>query len=217
MKFSIDISGIVKKVENYKKKPEGKKKIKDYLNHCVENDIRKTEGGGTIVTEEMMEEAARLMIQILKNTAFSTGELPESVRAHFASLDDDPPVKISDLNGDRYIININFTDYLGRFSLKIASGPRKGQFTGGGIDNIVSLFDTGYGARSSAYGLWYGHEDVGIIRTEDAVGGLHFMQDAVDRFNSAYGNKYGVEAYIAADPQFYARSSGEIYDDEYEE
>ncbi len=209
MKPGIDASSVEKMLNEFIKSPEGKKEIKKYLDHCVENDIRETDGGSAVVTKEMMEEAARLMIQILKNTAFSTGELPESVRAHFSSLDYDPPTKVSGAYGDKYMINISFTDDLSRFSLRIASGSRKGQFTGDGIKNIVSLFDTGYAAKNYAYGLWYGHEDAGIIRSKQTRAGLHFMQDAVDHFNSTYSKKYGVEAYIAADPEFYARSSGE--------
>lgn len=216
MSINIDISAIEKKTKEFEKSPEGKKRKKEFIEHCIEHDIRKTEAGSVVVTKEMMEEAARLMIQTLKNVAFATEELPESVRAHFASLDNSPPTKVTTPLGDRYIVNIYFTDDLSRFSLVIAKGKRRGQFTGEGIDNIVSLFDTGYAAKDSARGLWYGHEDIGVIKSKQSRAGLHFMRDAVRLFNDMYSQKYGVEAYIAADPKYYAREGSDMVIDDFE-
>lgn len=201
MKFSIDLAAIEKKQKQFEKSREGKKKIKEFLDDCVENGVGKTEGGSAIVTKEMMEEAARLMIQILKNTAASKS-LPDSVMVHFNSLDYSQPVKIPGSKEDRYMIEIFFTDDLSRFSLRIASGPNKGKYTGEGIDNIISLFDTGYPKKDNpsdnyAIGIWDGHEDAGVIRGRKERDGLHFMLDAVDAFNMSYSNVYGVEAYIA--------------------
>ena len=216
MKLNIDVDAINKRLKEYEKSSEGKKRKKEFLENCIENDIRKTEAGSVIVTEEMMEEAARLMIQTLKNVAFATEELPESVRAHFASLDNSPPTKVSTPLGDRYIVNIYFTDDLSRFSLVIAKGRRRGQFTGEGIDNIVSLFDTGFAAKSTAHGLWYGHEDIGPIKSKQSRAGLYFMRDAVRLFNDKFSKKYGVEAYIAADSKYYARDDSDMVIDDSE-
>lgn len=197
----LDIDSIMGKVDKFSKSPKGKKMVKEYLKDCVENGIGKTEGGGVIITTEMMKEAAQGMINILQTTAYSK-DMPESVKSHFSSLAHNPPQKLGD---DSYVIDIYFADDLSRLSLLITSGDRKGERTGGGIRNIVSLFDTGYSVENFTYGLWDGHEDIGVIRSKKEREGLYFMREAVDAFNRIFGEKYGVIAQISADPDYYAR------------
>jgi hypothetical protein len=192
----------MQKVKSYAKSNEGKRRMDEYIGQCVSDGRNKTAGGSQIITVDIMNRAANAMINKLKEVAGSKS-LPESVVGHFNSLTATEPMLYD--NGKQYKVDISFGDNLSRLSFQIAYGKKKGQYTGDGIDNIVSLFDTGMDADRMAYGLWIGYEVLGPVAGLTHRDELRFMSEAVSEFNLEYGDLYNVYAYISADPDFYAR------------
>lgn len=177
----------------------------EYIGQCISDGRNKTAGGSQVMTVDIMKRAASAMINKLKEVAGSKS-LPESVIGHFNSLTATEPMLYD--NGKKYKVDISFGDNLSRLSFQIAYGKRKGQYTGKkskGIDNIVSLFDTGMDSDFMAYGLWDGYEMLGPVAGLTHRDELRFMSEAVSEFNLEYGDLYNVYAYISADPEFYAR------------
>lgn len=199
---NINMASIMLKVRAYAKTNEGKKRSQEYIAQCRKEGRNITYSGEMVVTEEVMCRAAETMISTLKQVA-QEQQLPASVQEHFNSLEYSQP-KIVGKQADAYQIDIWFADDLSRMSLLIPNGSRAGQHTGDGIQNIVSLFDTGYTASRSVFGTWDGHEDVGVIKSREIRGGKQFMSQAIESFNRAWGEIYGVRAMIAADTEFYS-------------
>lgn len=198
----IDISSIMSKVGAYAKSQRGKDVMRQYIDQCRSDGRSVTAAGDTIITEEIMIRAAEMLISMLRETA-AQHHLPESVKEHFNSLDYNQPVPYG-RESSQYKLDITFKDDLSRMSLLITSGKNKGKRTGDGIDNIVSLFDTGYSAEKRVYGVWDGHgeETIGSLTHRD---GLHFMSETVNAFNREWGALYNVYAYIPSENgRFYA-------------
>lgn len=198
----INMASIMSKVRAYAKTSECKQRTQDYITQCRKDGRSQTDSGATIITEEIMCRAAETMIATLKQTA-QEHQLPVSAQEHFNSLEYSQP-RIVGNQGEAYQVDIWFSDDLSRMSLLIPTGKRAGQRTGDGIKNIVSLFDTGYTASQSVFGTWDGHDDAGVIRSRSQLDGKHFMSQAVDSFNRAWGEIYGVHAMIAVDTEFYS-------------
>lgn len=198
----INMASIMSKVRAYVKTNECKKRSQEYIAQCRQDGRITTESGETIITEEIMCRAAETMIATLRQIA-QEHQLPASVQEHFNSLEYSQPRVVGN-QGEAYQVDIWFSDDLSRMSLLIPTGKRAGQRTGDGIQNIVSLFDTGYSASHSVFGTWGGHEEDGVIRSRSQLDGKHFMSQAVDSFNRAWSEIYGVRAMIAADTEFYS-------------
>lgn len=198
----INMASIMSKVRAYAKTNECKKRSQEYIAQCRQAGRSTTESGETIITEEIMCRAAETMIATLRQIA-QEHQLPASVQEHFNSLEYSQPRVVGN-QGEAYQVDIWFSDDLSRMSLLIPTGKRAGQRTGDGIQNIVSLFDTGYSASHSVFGTWDWHEDAGVIRSRSQLDGKHFMSQAVDSFNRAWSEIYGVRAMIAADTEFYS-------------
>lgn len=198
----INMASIMSKVRAYTKTNECKKRSQDYIAQCRQAGRSTTESGETIITEEIMCRAAETMIATLRQIA-QEHQLPASVQEHFNSLEYSQPRVVGN-QGEVYQVDIWFSDDLSRMSLLIPTGKQAGQRTGDGIQNIVSLFDTGYSASHSVFGTWDWHEDAGVIRSRSQLDGKHFMSQAVDSFNRAWSAIYGVRAMIAADTEFYS-------------
>lgn len=200
----INIDSIMKKVQAYANTSAGKALIKSKIKEYRETGIEKTAGGSVILTEQRMCRIAENMITILKTNA-GLAKLPQSVLSHFDSLEYTRPLKLNDTS---YFIEIHFTDDLSRLSLKIMTGKYKGKRTGDGIENIVSLFDTGYPmddrSLKPVHGVWDGHEEAGIIRSRTFRDELRFMQNSIDEFNRVIGKRYGVVAYLNHEDGYYA-------------
>lgn len=191
---NINMASIMKKINSYAKSADGKEKISNTISKYRQEGRDITYGGGRVTTVESMAKAAETMISILKQTAASK-MLPQSVLDHFNSLSYSQP-EIIGKEGNQYKIDIFFTDDLSRPSLTIVSGAKKGQRTGEGVKNIVSLFDTGYDADKKVYGLWEKHENLGIVSSVSHRDSLGFMKEAVEMFNRSEGISYNAVAYI---------------------
>lgn len=199
---SVNMSGIMSKLKIFLGSQEGKDIVDDYIQRCIYYGRSLTSNGTEIVTFDIMKRAADRLIQKVRETAASKN-LPESVMSHFSSLTATEPIPLN--NNKLYKIEISFSDNLSRLSFQIAHGKKKGQYTGEGIENIVSLFDTGMDAGRMAYGLWIGYEMLGPVAGLTHRDELRFMSEAVSEFNYEWGELYHVYAYISADPEFYAR------------
>ena len=192
----IDISSIMEKVGAYVKSQRGKEAMQRYINQCRTEGRSTTAAGDTIITEQVMMRAAEKLISMLKETA-AQNNLPKSVKEHFDSLYYSEPI-LYGKESSQYKVDITFGDDLSRMSLLITSGKDKGKRTGNGIDNIVSLFDTGYSADKRVYGVWEGHgeDTIASLTQRD---GMHFMSETVSAFNREWGALYNVYAYIPSE------------------
>lgn len=201
---TINLNSVMDKVKAYVKSDACNTKMTKYIRKCREEGKEVTEAGSAVITEHEMIRAAEALIRILQETA-SQKRLPESVMEHFHSLYYNEPVPYGK-EGGQYKVDVQFGDDLSRMSLRITSGKRKGERTGEPIENIVSLFDTGYDTSKRVYGAWDGHGDetIASLTHRDP---LNFMEEALTSFNRQYGERYQVFAYISAeDPRFYASS-----------
>lgn len=185
----INMDSILDKVYAWERSDKGQKKIQGTVNKYVRNNVSRTKAGSRVVTQRDMLEAARKLVQTIKDTAHGC-DLPTSVLAHFDSLSIGKLQRQAD---DSYTIEINFTDDLTRESLQ----PEKY----GGVRNIIAIFNNGYPAdrsRSEAIshvaGYWHGKETVAL----EFRPGLYFLQDAVNDFNMNYGMPLGMYAELGA-------------------
>lgn len=185
----INMDSILDKVYAWERSDKGQKKIQGTVNKYVRNNVSRTKAGSRVVTQRDMLDAARKLVQTIKDTAHGC-DLPTSVLAHFDSLSIGKLQRQAD---DSYTIEINFTDDLTRESLQ----PEKY----GGVRNIIAIFNNGYPAdrsRSEAIsrvaGYWHGKETVAL----EFRPGLYFLQDAVNDFNMNYGMPLGMYAELGA-------------------
>lgn len=185
----INMDSILDKVYAWERSDKGQKKIQGTVNKYVRNNVSRTKVGSRVVTQRDMLDAARKLVQTIKDTAHGC-DLPTSVLAHFDSLNIGKLQRQAD---DSYTIEINFTDDLTRESLQ----PEKY----GGVRNIIAIFNNGYPAdrsRSEAIshvaGYWHGKETVAL----EFRPGLYFLQDAVNDFNMNYGMPLGMYAELGA-------------------
>lgn len=185
----INMDSILDKVYAWERSDKGQKKIQGTVNKYVRNNVSRTKAGSRVVTQRDMLDAARKLVQTIKDTAHGC-DLPTSVLAHFDSLSIGKLQRQAD---DSYTIEINFTDDLTRESLQ----PEKY----GGVRNIIAIFNNGYPAdrsRSEAIshvaGYWHGKETVAL----EFRPGLYFLQDAVNDFNLNYGMPLGMYAELGA-------------------
>lgn len=192
------------KVKAYSESGEGRAKIAKTIKERRENGNGKLASGDYIVTLQDMQRLSEELIRTLKDEAASSiNNLPQSVLDHFNSLTYTQP-EPAGAEGKQYSIDIYFQDDLSRMSLLITSGNRKGQRTGGGIKNIVSLYDTGYQASKQVYGDWSGHEEAGVIASRTELEGRYFIERAIDSFNRRYSKEYNLDARVTASPEFYS-------------
>ena len=206
--MDIDIDSIMKSVVAFTKTPEGKALIQDALLDIARGNIdagASSSGGdvsrGAPLTPELMEEAANKMIHVMATTAGDPGYgLPPSVIRHFEYLESGKPIEFGlDNGGVEFHVNLYFMDDLSRPSLIAVGKHSKGNRTGPGVDDIVSLFNEGYDARKTVYGIWEGHNDDNPIPSLSHRDPLHFIEQAVSDFNGNYGAKYGCEAKVIID------------------
>lgn len=185
----VDIDSIMSKVGRFASSSSGKKMMSDAIAGYRKNGIGVTNGGSEIFTRERVEDIATELIMELRATArhLVVGKLmAPSVADHFDSLRAD----VVDNADGEYTVNISFEDDLSRPSIERTDGG----IQGGGIDNIVALFNFGYTASGAVAGVWHtsngGDVETISLRHRQALG---FMESAIQRFNIKYIGR-GVEA-----------------------
>ena len=206
--IKINWASIVGKYEGYIDSEDGQKRIQSTT----------SSGKGGSVNTDYMINAANKLIEYIQNEFYSfyTINSAESVRE---IIDEGlvitmAPTKIGVDNGvSKYQIDVGFLNEnaLKRESLRKSMFDKKR--TGDGIDNIISLYDTG-GGNKQVYGYWETREDYNMnigdppyIATPVPVfTRTAFMLSAVNKFNQELGEVYNCVATISApDPRFYVR------------
>lgn len=205
--MGINVGSIMSKLKIYAGSSSGKNKMDKCIGDYIKAGKNKTAAGDELISTERMNEAADKVIELILRYAYP---LPPSVYTLLGSnLESTKPLPFGSEDGSWYI-DLQFKDgsLLRRESLRrrvggIGSEEITNERTGTGIDNIISLFDTGYEAGWSVYGYWdTAGKRVKSVRSRE---GIHFMRDAVNEFNTIYGKQYHCVASIVADPMYYTR------------
>lgn len=184
------------KLQAYASTAAGKRRMKDYINDARDNS-RRLASGQQMVGPKQMAEMANALVGIIRR------KLPQQIAEVGNTLVASAPVKNPD---GSYSVTLSFsTEALHRDSLDNDLGYE-------GINNIVALFNNGYHAKNYVYGWWEGHrpigeaisrglgdEDYAWVRSQKEREGLHFMQEAAEEFNAAYGVKYNVFVQLGSD------------------
>lgn len=197
--MGINVGSIMSKLEIYAGSSSGKNKMDKCIGDYIKAGKNKTAAGDELISANQMVEAADKLIELIHKLAYS---LPKSVYTLLDTLENTEP-SLFGSEDDSWYVDIRFQDgsMLRRESLRKRKGSK--ERTGDGIDNIVSLFDTGYEASRSVYGYWDSAEK--RVKSRRSRAGIHFMRDAVNEFNTIYGKQYHCVASIVADPMYYTR------------
>lgn len=164
-------------------------KMRAEINKRLKDGRRDAVVGLEIITEAEMNAALQALIGMLQACA---GSFPGSVASSFASLEASGISYSKDKTSAT--ATISFGGDLGRPSLvgvsSDANGAAIGVGTGGGIDDIIMLFEIGYSASARVYGYWKSGDGLssGMIASRQSRPGLGALQAAIDAFNGQYGS-----------------------------
>lgn len=130
-----------------------------------------------IQSHTRMEEASKLLLDtIIQYLPLSLSYIGEQLAGCISSIHSE--------NG-QYQIDIIFpSDAIRRDSLY------SDEYNG--VDNIIALFNNGYKASNPVYGYWNTAKK--RVRSTVSRPSLSFMQEAINEFNSTYGNQYACRA-----------------------
>ena len=189
---SVNIDSIMSLVKSWAKTSSGKKTMEEAIEEMRKSGQEKTAGGSSLMTIEKMHIVAEELIADLRDRAMlyeMEGLIPNTITSLFDSLQYTAAYEQD--NGEyQYRIDVWFDTDLSRTSLyniDPVTGIRR-YTDDNGIDNIINLFDKGYGAAHTVYGYWenagkYTHSRMNRPR-------LGFMDEAIDFFNSTKGKDY---------------------------
>lgn len=185
----INNVSILLKLYAYAASDAGKARMREKIQEYIASGVRETAGGGKIMTEDRMHEAANRMYRVLYKTAATYG-LPASILGDIA--DRSYIYGPYDIGGGQRMVYI------------LVGGERESVYPEGypnGVDNIIVLLNNGYEASNQAFGTWHSRssgEDK-FIYTRKSRPGLYFVQQAVRDFNGNYGSEYDVTAIVGSD------------------
>lgn len=146
------------------KSAAGKAKLKEGQKAILKNGG----GGGAKSPDYYAEEFIKILRAEISLDGFEYGNY-----LHWIDLG------YNDATG-KYEIHVNFNhEELDRESLWKQGYP-------GGVDNIAALMNQGYSAKDYVYGEWPTGSG-NRIRSKKSRQGAHFMQAAVEHFNTQYG------------------------------
>lgn len=180
------------KIQAWQASSAGQKRMKEYVQDKQRSGGTLANGQKVIGPEEMSAMAQDLINMI-------RARLPESISSVGSTLHATAPTRSGE---DAYRVRISFdSNALFRESLETDEeyGNQYGGHTGPGIQNIVALFNNGYGKDQigRVYGLWASHG----VMTYNAASrvGIGFMQAAVAEFNAKYKGKCQVDVMLGSD------------------
>ena len=189
----ISTDAIMTKVNQWAASPTGRRVMKDTIK-AHQKSGEPLASGQTLAGEKEMREAAAALIEIIK------GLLPQSIASVGDSLSSTAPKERASGEFECFI-------QFGSGALRRESLYNEHGYTGEGIDNIVALFNNGYRASKYVYGWWDEHSPTADALSRSLPGdsfawvksrkereALHFMQEAVKKFNSIYEAKYSITA-----------------------
>lgn len=224
--MTINNDAIMKKVRAYARSDEGKQRIKAKVEEARTTG-KKLASGSKVTTEQDMTRLSERLATSIRNS------LPEQIKDVGEFLYVSAPYRLKDgtykivLSFDRAAVHrdsltssdspnsINFPKKKDSSLYRSKDEGRRqdsmdmyGAFTGGGIDNIVALFNNGHQAPSkSVFGFWKHSsgesngpwDDWVWVRSKNDREPLRFMNEAVAAFNSQYGSQYGVTAVLSSE------------------
>lgn len=170
---SINIESILAKAKACTETTQFQKKVEQKTDTLITSGGIASTSGGRMVTVGGMNMAAAKFIEVLKSEI----EGSDIAISNAISLEHGSPVKVG---VNKYQIDVWFSNNLHRESLV----PDKY----GGIENIVALFNNGYSAGNTVYGIWHGEQ---IASLTERIG-IHFIESAVRNYMGNYASEYGV-------------------------
>ena len=176
------------KIDKFMQSPAGQQRIQSTIQKYLKSGVKVTKAGSKLVTEDVALELANALADMIVRS------IPGQISGSVTGMVCEGPYLIN--GGSAYEVRLGFTGDLSRPSLD----------EGGGITNIVALFNNGYLASDYVYGWWDGHEATGdeskwrsgqvggsaFVRSKLYREPLQFMQEAVFNFNSIYGKQYNI-------------------------
>lgn len=186
--MGVSLDKIQRALNAWEKSPEGKAVIKRKIGELRRSGVSTTQAGSRILTAEDVAALANEFIGTLQRHAGSSsgnggsGSMPPSVTSHFSSLVAGAPVELDE---GSFMVTISFTDDLSRPSMV---DHEDGHSLGGGVDNIVAIFNNGVNAKGSVFGNWVGHEEQGPMWSRRNRPALGFMQAAKNEFEGAHAD-----------------------------
>lgn len=188
MPIVVNRANIINGTMSYLKSPDVQARIKQEIMQRRKDGRGGKDIGMDIITEADMMNAASILKRLLYSTAAASG-VPGSVVAHLADLAISGISYSNDFT--EAMISLSYAGDISRPSIVRSDGS-----SGGGIDNIVELFDQGYHASSRVFGRYAAWDamtgagsDMTLISKPDREG-LYFLQSALEEFNSTYGPTY---------------------------
>ncbi len=180
----VDPAKMQRLAENWAKSSAGKAKIKSIIQEHQRTG-KPLEGGGTIITSQQVTAMAQDLISMIQ------ARLPEQIASVGGTLTSSAPIANSD---GSYKVSISFdSGALFRASHETLDGGVQYD----GRSNIVALFNNGYKAGGTVYGLWKSKgKNIYSLRSRPHLG---FMQEAAAEFNARYGAEYNATVQLGAD------------------
>lgn len=170
---SINMESILSKAKACTETAQFQKKIEQKADILIANGGVAGTASGRMVTISGMSMAAAKFIEVLKSEIDGSDIAISSV----ISLEHGSPVKVGT---NKYQIDVWFSNNLHRDSLV------PGKY--GGVDNIIALFNNGYSAGNTVYGIWHGEQIASLTERT----GIHFIESAVRNYMANYASDYGV-------------------------
>lgn len=182
MGATINWGSINAKTNSCIKSGSGKKKADEFIAKAKSTGGVKTSKGDLIVGAKEMAEAANAMTSIM---AKSTSSWPGSLAEAGASLGVDGGISPNP-NG-KSIVNLSFKAELSRLGLY--DGAKNAM-----LYNVIAAWNNGWHAGRPVYGLDNNNR---YKWSWTDYPGDHYLQRAVDEFNSTYGGKYNCRAILS--------------------
>lgn len=227
--MSIDWGSVLGKVNSYMKSEECNKKVKSYISDCASKGVKSTPSGAPVLTKETIEEVSNLFLKMYYESAnqfIPDMSITGSGKGAFSVAQNMKEMTMLEIefnpDSSRQVVTLGFPDdsilhrnslyYRDRFNNQIRR-------TGGGIDNILALFNNGYstGEITQVSGYWerHEHEHKGKIRSRKYFYGYNFMSEVIEEFNSTYGAMYNCKAICINDDYILDDYGGGVYDEDY--
>ena len=179
----INMDSIMKKVNDWSKTDEGKRRMQKCIDDSLDRGSLTTPSGAEIIPRKWIVEMSQKFVDILCSIARSY-DVPQSVLNHMEFVRAD--VSVVDRKA---VVDVYFSGNQHRDSLM----PE----TYDGVDNVIAVLKNGYAENekiAKVCGDWHGIRVHGLTERT----GMHFIQQAVDSFNRIYGAEYNVTS-VAGD------------------
>lgn len=169
----INMESILAKAKACTETSQFQKQVEQKTDALITSGGIASTSSGRMVTVSGMSMAAAKFIEVLKSEIDGS----DIAISNAISLEHGSPVKVGT---NKYQIDVWFSNNLHRESL----APNKYD----GVENIVALFNNGYSAGNTVYGVWHGEQIASLTERT----GIHFIESAVRNYMANYASEYGV-------------------------